>query len=105
MVSCAKNYVVKPPLIDVKCQFSYFTHNNWPKLKLKRPYGIKVGLFIIVSCQKYRFTYILTIMENPSHPIVIWLPKGALPYNGGTGEYNRKRIIGSLTYSVLPIKR
>lgn len=40
MVRCAKNYVVKPPLIDVKCQFSYFTHNNWSKMKLKGPKGI-----------------------------------------------------------------
>gem|GEM_PF-3049618 len=37
MSRCAKKYVVKPPLIDVKYQFSYFTHNNWPKLKLDPP--------------------------------------------------------------------
>lgn len=49
MVSCAKNYVVKPPLIDVKCQFSYFTHNNLGKLKLKGPEEINVGT--IYYCQ------------------------------------------------------
>ena len=51
MTMWEKNYVVKPPLIDVKCQFSYFTHNNCPKLKLdelivttwKRLYNYKVG--------------------------------------------------------------
>jgi len=26
--------LLKPPLNDVQMPFSYFTHNNWPKLKV-----------------------------------------------------------------------
>ncbi|SMG26652.1 hypothetical protein SAMN03080602_01783 [Arenibacter troitsensis] len=52
MVRCAKNYVVKPPLIDVKCQFSYFTHNNWSKMKLNGPKEIDVKT--VNNCQDWQ---------------------------------------------------